>query len=418
MKFRTYVKIDEQNGAEILALKQRDIPLRDLLSFEAVDISSYTEFLSKNLDDHGACITAPAVNPMTPTTFTYRPSASADPVTVEGIVIGEEPSALIEFAESKLMHVDQNSRLNAIIEETSPFSSRHRRGLKLAEWLAENSREPYRAYPLLHPPSNVARNNRENMSFHRIEHDNEEVVLFPLAMIHNFRSDINCHTRHEEDYNTFSMPFYEPSYMISSKNTTHNQKKKETREQLLKNRYMWGVGSNGIHTYNWTWNDEQGAARSSDTIPIELVKTLDENGIQRSVPASMTPEMPLDFLSPHIVFTANAQELASLRESTVDREDLDRSFDRESVLSRQWFVRDVQDPVGSFNRPIHVEEPNTESGHQGKSGPVVRDPKSLAYVLQHTRDGMFDPTHTATPFRVHGLSDETVGRVLCDVNIR
>ena len=415
MIINSYVQIEEINGAEIYQLQECNYPARELMKFEAVDIKAYRENLRDKLKDKSIPLKAVQFQPLLPSRFEYYSPQAGKNRVVEGIVYCEDAVPLLKFCENNLVNVADNLRLNQLLTENTD-SDRMR--VELIEDMKTNhsaSQNPYFSYPcvLLDLSERT-----EAMEFFKREGDESKLLFISGECLNHYHKNIRRYPCREvisnqlgkgerRSYTGSRARRYQPLYSAPRQLDFEDRAGKDYKIERLD--FVIGINSNyrksqKISSYLWSYKGKRGLVLDPDTLPLGLLENIDASGRQCHRSQGLPEPMPVNFIKPRRYVASDFTDLDQYTEKTIDREELPGECE---WLDRRWFVNDLRDSINS----------SFLEGIKYKKSKVDVDSKKMAYILQRTKNGVYDPEHNSAVFEIPAPSGSAVACTLGEVSL-
>jgi hypothetical protein len=424
MEFSAYRVVEDIGEVRVLELVEIDWPVQKILDADLVDMAAYSRALEEKLEGEMLDCSPQEINPLIPTEFEYRPSEkSAASRSLKGIVVADDIRALVSFAENNLISVSDNPALNAVLGGGSASGSKDELNFRLVGHLnlEMNRRDkPYHAYPLLYRPvknknstfSNPERQDSPKMISNKI--DGEEYIFINLDCLEYYTADIrwvrsgyrlNMEGRFARNRDLRrQLEEYQPFYCAPRPVELEDEKFSVNRVDYVVSHLQ---RQNVIDKYLWSSGGEQGIVRDSKYLPLALLNNLDRNGRQMRSPASFFEQPPLPFLKPRWLLEIELEEFEDLISEPVKREQLPADFLETGVLENRWYVNDSRDRV---NCDLLKEKNRKKGSKQAKKTAVPvfeKNSRLVAYILQKTKNGLYDPEHQPGPVEYQKLSGDS-----------
>jgi len=411
----SYVQIEEINGAEIYQLQECDYPARELMKFEAVDIKAYREKLHDNLMEKSIPLKPVEFQPLLPSRFEYYSPEAGKKRVVEGIVYSENAVPLLKFCENNLLNVEDNPRFNQLL--TADTDSDRMR-LELIEDMKTNrssQEDSFFSYPCI--LLDLAERT-EAMEFFKREGD-ENKILFISGVCFNHYYRNNRHfpcrevindsqgKRERRSYSRSRESCYKPLYSAPRELDFTDQDGKDYKIERLD--FVLGIhpdhrGRGGISSYMWSYKGNRGIALDPDTLPLGLLENIDAAGRQCHCLEGLSEPVPVNFIKPRRYLAADFTDLDQYTEQPIEREELPADCE---WLDRRWFVNDQRDSINT----------SFLEGIKYKNSKVDVDPEKMAYILQRTKNGVYDPDHNPAFFEITPPFGSAVACALGEVSL-
>ncbi|MFB6355543.1 MAG: hypothetical protein ABEJ65_03395 [bacterium] len=406
MKFNTYRTIDHKGNVQILELTDIDWPAHEILELEAVDLKAYKNFMTDELEDVSSPIRPQEVNPLIPVPFEFRAGPDEEVKSVEGIVIADTPSALVRFAEKHLIHVEGNSALNGFLEDRNqsksiPDERKHRLMEELHQ--GPNDRQsPYNAFPLVHIPREswnsprVDKRTHETLEIHDREHEGDDIKLMSRLCVEYFTPrrikgntrEIRDKTENRNNRFQFQPSRYRPFY-YTDWNGPKDSEDERNLESIDRVNGLSAENDNNISNYSWRSGSGAGVVNHANEMPLSVLENLDETGRQIAQPEGIGSAIPMTFIRPQWVFTVDSTKLREVVSESIEIQALDHRFISEGHHENRWYLFDERSATGETKLPS--DNSADERADEEEIAREINDEQILAYLIQRTRDNVYDP---------------------------
>ncbi len=439
MKFYSYVVVEEIGSVQVLKLEAIEWPASRVMEMEAVDLISYREGLAKILGEKGLGQAPSQANPILPVKFKYESPADGQVKEIEGMVLGEEVEALLDFAQKHLLEVTENRWLDSKLSKEKSF--RGEPGKVRAQLIAQlnvdlrNRKNPYDCSPLLFRPAANQKTNDghgcENLILQEHVRGGKRAIFITGEAMNHFMasriaingSEVNK-VANIRQRGWLQTDFYRPFYPVKRK--LQGAEDGDDAAQVYGQDFVRGVKDRQgrLTNYVYSYGGETGVVADPQKFPLGLVEKIDSEGRQLNREMGRGELVPLDFLKPQWVISSPPEKLELEVAETVAREEVELKC-QPDLLQQRWVVNSLADPI---NLTAYENSDKTTAGLQArgnrglkapaKPASVIEDTKLLAYILQRSKEGVYSPEHEPTPVELEQSSaggEELTQRALCTV---
>lgn len=453
MEWNVYRKVECVHGAEIFEVDSIDLSVQDILRAGLVDLKTYERGLQWDLNTSGIPVDPHRVGPLLPVTFTYQSGEDGNERTIRGLVVSDSYEVLIEFAIRSLTEVPDNGHLESLVQGIKNGSLRESKGRNkiekilrgekkggsrnapLSSFYCQNSRRDRQV-----PGLNTVNKSRNAIDLRR-RINGEEYLFIGLSQINHIQDTGLEYSENDDKAYYYQMEYFR--FALAAPRDLQHISGSWERKPATWDLIHPPQPQNNLKKkrYSWQFDGRRGHAEDPSDLPVGLCRLIEERGKQIPLSISYPAPSPLTFLDPVFVTGGKTEQIkhhlsSGVDESTV-RSILNDFRERPGlsrILEREWFVRDMRDPLrlspytavskrgaaeSHFRTNGGKSEDKMDASSDSSSAPlpVLESPEVAAYILGHCENGIYTTKHMSSDYQLYPCSPERTWFALCNIHI-